>query len=896
MAGSMRSKSFEKDKAKQTEYGSKEQFANASPQGPEADILALQDAAGNWAASQLFQIPQTDPENIGGLPSVIKGTVRTSGQPLDAATRSDMESRFGQNFNQIRIHNDAQAAASAEAVNAAAYAVKRDIVFNTGRYAPQTEKGKYLLAHELAHVIQQERGGIVSPSLSPNNPLEQSAKHAALTLCIGGTSVKVEGSSSGGLARITREEEKQMIEDFLQAKKAAEEAKKGGSKGKENASDNTFLTKEKQLEGGQDGKTEGYLSKRYVEPSKKLEAQDPLRSLLGEDAPEVEAVQEAKRRRATGRGQPERTERGTFTHVNAEALDNWVSKLELNIKMAKKLFPKDNLPTGKQVIPEYRIELDNGKEHYIDRVDFDKGILYEIKSDAPGQEEEGQTKLDNVYKPIMDKLCRRPGGWKTKVLVYRRKVVDQILFGKASLKLSLPSKSPSNESPKNAPKQVDESLELSEQIPSRKPKKQTIAPKATSSSETPVKSATEGVAAEKASKTKTPLAPRVKVKTQISKLSEEAKPEAKVKTPTAKPSEVAKPSTTTPPVAVQTKTTEEQVSAKGKLASNQAPSVLEKVGEGGYRKIGGKTDELKAQDKGTSPASKDPKKISDEKGQSKRYPLRPPKKSSQGASYIRQTLVGESLGDAAFLFHSVLVDDIHKEVWRRAAYDLKRNLSYIEFLRRQGKWVVVEVVVDEPIISRVLGPTELWEMPFYHTLVIHEFDTEEQAYGEVPGPPPTIRSASIQDVNPTPVLPDKPKPGRTFRSQFFPLSPLADPDLQSPDSGLLVDRQVSKRQLSGLYINKEVNFKIVIGYGGKRPHAQLLHEGAQSNKYIVDTVKWITDSQLDVKVYNQSTGEEVWSQFYFFPDSDSGEIKLREFYSIPAKGIQGERLWDHWTS
>jgi hypothetical protein len=72
-----------------------------------------------------------------------------------------MESRFGHDFSHVRLHTDAQAAASARAVNALAYTVDRNIVFAEGRYGPRTSAGRELLAHELAHVVQQS-GGVSS--------------------------------------------------------------------------------------------------------------------------------------------------------------------------------------------------------------------------------------------------------------------------------------------------------------------------------------------------------------------------------------------------------------------------------------------------------------------------------------------------------------------------------------------------------------------------------------------------------------------------------------------------------------------------------------------------------------------------------------------------------------
>ena len=66
-----------------------------------------------------------------------------------------MEPRFGYDFSRVRVHTDARATQSARAVNALAYTVGRDVVFDAGQYAPHTNEGKSLMAHELTHVVQQ---------------------------------------------------------------------------------------------------------------------------------------------------------------------------------------------------------------------------------------------------------------------------------------------------------------------------------------------------------------------------------------------------------------------------------------------------------------------------------------------------------------------------------------------------------------------------------------------------------------------------------------------------------------------------------------------------------------------------------------------------------------------
>jgi len=95
----------------------------------------------------------------------VTDALRSGGQPLDGDTRDFMESRFGHDFGQVRVHADSRASDSARAVNAKAYTVGRELVFQAGHYRPETDLGKRLLAHELTHVAQQ-RG--VDPGLTGN--------------------------------------------------------------------------------------------------------------------------------------------------------------------------------------------------------------------------------------------------------------------------------------------------------------------------------------------------------------------------------------------------------------------------------------------------------------------------------------------------------------------------------------------------------------------------------------------------------------------------------------------------------------------------------------------------------------------------------------------------------
>lgn len=86
-------------------------------------------------------------------------SLSSGGRSLPRAARSFFEPRFGRDFSDVRIHNDANANQAAESINAEAFTLGQDIVFANGNYQPGTTQGKQLLAHELTHVIQQDGGG-----------------------------------------------------------------------------------------------------------------------------------------------------------------------------------------------------------------------------------------------------------------------------------------------------------------------------------------------------------------------------------------------------------------------------------------------------------------------------------------------------------------------------------------------------------------------------------------------------------------------------------------------------------------------------------------------------------------------------------------------------------------
>lgn len=125
-------------------------------------------------------------------PPVVHDVLRSGGQPLDRAERSYFEPRFGHDFSRVRIYHGSAANASARAVDAAAYTVGSNVVFNANRYAPETSAGRSLLAHELTHVVQQRAARVdlhaAIPIGSSDTMHEREADRSARALAPSGIS------------------------------------------------------------------------------------------------------------------------------------------------------------------------------------------------------------------------------------------------------------------------------------------------------------------------------------------------------------------------------------------------------------------------------------------------------------------------------------------------------------------------------------------------------------------------------------------------------------------------------------------------------------------------------------------------------------------------------------
>src|SRR5437667_12401705 len=97
-------------------------------------------------------------------PETIRGPLGAC-DSLDGNTQARMSSAFGTDFSHVRVHTEASDAALSKGLNAKAFTVGDDIAFGPGEYQPGAPVGDALLAHELAHVVQQ-RGATTSSTLS----------------------------------------------------------------------------------------------------------------------------------------------------------------------------------------------------------------------------------------------------------------------------------------------------------------------------------------------------------------------------------------------------------------------------------------------------------------------------------------------------------------------------------------------------------------------------------------------------------------------------------------------------------------------------------------------------------------------------------------------------------
>lgn len=199
-------------------------------------VLDLQRTVGNVAVVQLLADEHDDGQREqAGQSPVLDVVGRGGGQPLDPVTRTTMESGLGANFSDVRVHTDSAAASSAQAVQAHAYTVGNDVVFQSGLYEPSTSDGQRMLAHELTHVVQQRSGPVDGTpagggiSLSdPSDRFERAAEDNANRFVSSERAPMDSGTGSGSPApavqRSGEHDEDQTVQGtFVQREGAGEE-------------------------------------------------------------------------------------------------------------------------------------------------------------------------------------------------------------------------------------------------------------------------------------------------------------------------------------------------------------------------------------------------------------------------------------------------------------------------------------------------------------------------------------------------------------------------------------------------------------------------------------------------------------------------------------------------
>jgi hypothetical protein len=163
-----------------------------------AQVLYLQHAIGNQRVAKLLQPARVPPAD-----NSVTRFGEGPGQPLEPSVRVEMQSRLGHDLSRVRIHTDARAAASAQAMGAAAYTVGQDVSFAAGRYAPHTEPGQRLLAHELTHAVQQAGPAAPPTTAAPAPGLGRAAEIEAddnAERIAGGTPAQVNVAAPVGVA------------------------------------------------------------------------------------------------------------------------------------------------------------------------------------------------------------------------------------------------------------------------------------------------------------------------------------------------------------------------------------------------------------------------------------------------------------------------------------------------------------------------------------------------------------------------------------------------------------------------------------------------------------------------------------------------------------------------
>lgn len=130
-----------------------------------------------WFVQAKLTVKDAPTENAIPAPAPVHRVLSTPGRSLSSSQRAAFEPRFGVDLADVRLHDDAGAARSAAAMGAVAYTYQQHVVMDRRRFEPGTPQEKYVIAHELAHSLQQRstREGRPATCVAPRAEAEADA-------------------------------------------------------------------------------------------------------------------------------------------------------------------------------------------------------------------------------------------------------------------------------------------------------------------------------------------------------------------------------------------------------------------------------------------------------------------------------------------------------------------------------------------------------------------------------------------------------------------------------------------------------------------------------------------------------------------------------------------------
>src|SRR6476660_5887998 len=187
-----------------------------------ASILGLQRAVGNSGVGAMLEEER----------SPVHDVINSNGSPLAPDVQEEMSGRLGHDFSDVRVHNDSAAHESAQSVNAHAYTVGSNVVFQRDKYDPSSSEGKTMLAHELTHVVQQRNGPVDGSAAGggikvsdPSDRFEREASaNADRVMSAPAPTATAQLAAAGSAAAVQRHEEEEAVQgSFLQRAEVPEE-------------------------------------------------------------------------------------------------------------------------------------------------------------------------------------------------------------------------------------------------------------------------------------------------------------------------------------------------------------------------------------------------------------------------------------------------------------------------------------------------------------------------------------------------------------------------------------------------------------------------------------------------------------------------------------------------